>query len=99
MDAYDKFERNFQENFELRSPVFDDELKELYLDAKRGCLEEFQRVAVGEVQKQYLVELKDKIKHKYNQIRMENEKVAEVRLFNQFIYYSYIVTMRDLPAK
>ena len=78
MDAYDKFERNFQENFELRSPVFDDELKEIYQEAKRLCLEEFTKVAVGDVQKQYMVELKDKIKHKYNQIKQENEKVAEV---------------------
>lgn len=29
-DAYEKFEKNFQENFELQSPVFDDELKEIY---------------------------------------------------------------------
>lgn len=77
-DAYEKFERNFHENFELRSPVFDDELKEIYSEAKRVCLEEFGKVAVGEVQRQFMVELKDKIKHKFNQIRIENEKVAEV---------------------
>lgn len=41
-------------------------------------MEEFGKVAVGDVQKQFLVELKDKIKHKFNQIRQENEKVAEV---------------------
>lgn len=29
-DAYERFEKNFQENFEIRSPVFDDELKEIY---------------------------------------------------------------------
>jgi len=29
-------------------------------------MEEFGKVAVGDVQKQFLVELKDKIKHKYN---------------------------------
>lgn len=77
-ESYDKFEQSFLENFELRSPVFDDELKEIYLDAKKLALDEFGKVAVGEVQRQYLVELKDKIKHKYNQIRAENEKVAEV---------------------
>jgi hypothetical protein len=43
-------------------------------------MEEFSKVAVGEVQRQFLVELKDKIKHKYNQIRIENEKVAEVSI-------------------
>ena len=41
-------------------------------------MDEFGKVAVGEVQRQFLVELKDKIKHKFNQIRQENEKVAEV---------------------
>ena len=32
-------------------------------------MEEFSKVAVGDVQRQFLVELKDKIKHKFNQIR------------------------------
>lgn len=41
-------------------------------------MDEFGKVAVGEIQRQYLVELKDKIKHKYNQFRNENEKQAEV---------------------
>lgn len=84
-DAYDKFEKNFQENFEIRSPVFDDELKEIYREAKRIALEEFGKVAVGDVQKQFLVELKDKIKHKFNQIRLENEKVAEVSKMKNII--------------
>ena len=50
-DAYDRFERTFLEQFSLRSPVFDDELKELYQEAKREGLEEFSKVAVGDVQK------------------------------------------------
>lgn len=76
-EAYEKFETNFMENFELRSPVFDNELKEIYIDSKKVALEDFGKVAVGEVQKQFLAELKDKMKHKFNQIRLENEKVAE----------------------
>lgn len=48
-EAYDKFEKDFSENFELRSPVFDDELKEIYHDAKKLALEEFGKVAVGDV--------------------------------------------------
>lgn len=46
-------------------------------------MDEFGKVAVGEIQRQYLVELKDKIKHKYNQFRNENEKQAEVSQTNQ----------------
>jgi capsule polysaccharide modification protein KpsS len=50
-DAYDKFERTFAENYELRAPLFDDELKEIYQEAKRAALDEFSKVAVGEVQR------------------------------------------------
>lgn len=35
MDSYEKFERHFAENFELRSPLFEEELKEIYIDAKK----------------------------------------------------------------
>jgi hypothetical protein len=41
-------------------------------------MEEFSKVAVGEIQRQFLIELKDKIKHKFNQVRTENEKLSEV---------------------
>jgi hypothetical protein len=51
MESYEKFERNFQENFDLRSPVFEEELKELYLEAKKLAMDEFGKVAVGEVQR------------------------------------------------
>lgn len=33
----------------MKSPVFDDELKEIYTEAKRLAMEEFGKVAVGEV--------------------------------------------------
>ena len=77
-DAYEKFERTLSEAFDLRSPVFDDELRELYQISKRQALEEFSKVAVGEVQRSFLLELKDKIRGKYLHIKLENEKVAEV---------------------
>jgi hypothetical protein len=48
-DAYDRFEKTFQESYELRSPVFDDELREIYQEAKKAAMEEFGKVAVGEV--------------------------------------------------
>lgn len=57
-------------------------------------MEEFGKVAVGDVQKQFLVELKDKIKHKFNQIRQENEKVAEVSV----IFKIQIFQMMSLIA-
>lgn len=33
----------------MQSPVFDDELKEIYSQAKKIAFEEFKKVAVGEV--------------------------------------------------
>lgn len=62
--------------------MFEDELKEMYVEAKKLAMEEFGKVAVGEVQRQFLIELKDKIKHKYNQLRIENEKHAEVSIID-----------------
>jgi hypothetical protein len=50
-------------------------------------MDEFGKVAVGEVQRQFLIELKDKIKHKFNQIRNENEKLSEVSTRIIRIYY------------
>jgi hypothetical protein len=40
------------------------------------------------------VELKDKIKHKFNQIRQENEKVAEVSIF----CYMFVSMMNLIAA-
>ena len=45
-------------------------------------MDEFGKVAVGEIQRQFLIELKDKIKHKFNQVRIENEKQSEVSAFS-----------------
>ena len=64
----------------------------MYQEAKKNCLEEFGKVAVGDIQRQYLVELKDKMKHKYNQLRHENEKMAEVS------YKSYYLKNDDLKV-
>jgi hypothetical protein len=77
-DAYEKFERTFQESFELRAPVFEEELAELYREAKKSSLEDFSKTAVGDVSKGFLIELKDKMNHKFKLIRQENEKIAEV---------------------
>jgi len=48
-DSYERFERSFHENFTDRAPLFDDELKEIFAEAKKAALEEFGKVAVGEV--------------------------------------------------
>jgi hypothetical protein len=78
-ESYERFERTFLESFEARAPLFEEELAELYREAKRAAVEEFAKTAVGDsIAKQFLVELKDKMKHKFKLVRQENEKVAEV---------------------
>ena len=77
-EAYERFERSFQESFEQRAPIFEEELAEIYKECKRNSLEEFSKTAVGDVAKSFLVELKDKMKHKFKLIKQENEKIAEV---------------------
>jgi hypothetical protein len=60
--------------------MFEDELKELYIDAKKVAVEEFGKVAVGDVQKEFMDQLKDKIKRRFKAIREENERITEVSI-------------------
>jgi hypothetical protein len=62
----------------MLAPIFEEELQEIYREAKRNALEEFSKTAVGEVARSFLIELKDKMKHKFKMIKQENEKIAEV---------------------
>lgn len=54
MESYEKFEKDFMEKFSDNQPVFDDELKEMYKEAKKLALEDFSKVAVGDIQKDFL---------------------------------------------
>jgi len=45
----------------MRSPLFEDELREVYKDARKLAIEEFGKVAVGDVQKQFMIDLKDRM--------------------------------------
>lgn len=49
MESYEKFEKDFMEKFSDNQPVFDDELKEMYKEAKKLALEDFSKVAVGDI--------------------------------------------------
>jgi hypothetical protein len=80
-ESYERFERAFADAFEQRAPLFEEELAEIYREAKRAATEEFAKTAVGDaIAKQFLVELKDKMKHKFKLIKQENEKIAEVSI-------------------
>lgn len=79
----------------MKSPLFEEELLEIYKDARKIALEEFSKVAVGEVQRQFLVELKDKMKHKFKQVKMENEKIAEEQCL-MFLQQNYVSIEKKL---
>ena len=49
MEAYEKFERDLMVKFQDNQPVFDDELKEMFKEAKKLALDEFSKVAVGDL--------------------------------------------------
>jgi len=68
-EAQERFERALTEAFEMRAPIFEEELQEIYREAKRNALEEFSKTAVGEVARSFLIELKDKMKHKFKLIK------------------------------
>jgi hypothetical protein len=71
-----------QNEFESRSPLFDEELREVYKEARKAAIEEFNKISVGEVSKQYMVELKDRMKQKFKQVKVENEKLSEVSIYS-----------------
>lgn len=50
----------------------------MYREAKKVALDDFSKIAVGELSKTFLIELKDKMKHRYKLIKQQNEKIAEV---------------------
>jgi hypothetical protein len=53
----------------LKAPVFDEELTEMYREAKKAALDDFSKIAVGDLSKTFLIELKDKMKHRYKLIK------------------------------
>lgn len=54
------FDEEFKNNFEVRVPMFEDELRELFWEAKWIALEHFNSKAIGEVSHEYLEDLEMK---------------------------------------
>lgn len=59
--------------------MFEEELREIYKDAKRSATESFQQSCLGEDATNYLNDLKDKFKQKFDQLRTENERAASTK--------------------
>lgn len=58
MDAYQIFEKLFYDEFSERCPMLEQELKQIFKDAKSEAMMMFNKTAVGEVKDTFLSQLK-----------------------------------------
>jgi hypothetical protein len=76
-ESYAIFEKNFMEQFTRSAPMYEDELKDFYHEAKTLAMHGFEKVAVGEVKAEFLKILKEKFHLKLKANKLENEKICE----------------------
>jgi hypothetical protein len=76
-DSVTKFEHYFHDEFVKNAPMFEDELRQIYKDARKCTKEGFNKIAVGDVKEEYYAILKDKMEIKYKEYKTENEKTCE----------------------
>jgi hypothetical protein len=94
-DSYDLFNHLLQEDLQQGSPFYDEELKNIYNSAKKQALDHFLKVAVGDVKERFLEDLKDKMKNKYTQLKMDNDQTCEQECV-MFLRQSYTEIERAL---
>lgn len=87
-EALKMFDQEFRENFEMKCPMYEDELRELYKNAKVEASEYFKKRAVGDASKDYIEDLKIQFRQKYSTYRAENENLARnaVEMYLQNTY-------------
>lgn len=61
-NSFDLFLKSLNEELKEGGPFYEGELKELYARSKKLALENFQKVAVGDVKENYFEDLKEKMK-------------------------------------
>ena len=76
-DSMELFTKTLTEETQNEGPLYDEELKDKYLVAKRAALTFFNQVAVGEVKDKFLEQLKEKMKQKYHYVKQDNEQSCE----------------------
>ena len=59
-ESLDIFEEEFKSNFEIRVPLYEDELREIYRDSKARAFDHFNAKALGEVAEEYMEDLEMK---------------------------------------
>ena len=72
-DSFDIFGKQLMEELAAGGPFYDQELKDIYNSAKKAAVDNFVKVAVGDVKEKFLDDLKEKMKQKYLNIKADNE--------------------------
>lgn len=95
------FEEEFRSNFEVRVPLYEDELREIFNDAKAEALDNFNSKALGEVQSEYEQDLIIKFDQKFSQYRAENENESRksCQIFLQNCYTQIEDQLRNQQYK
>lgn len=87
-DSYTIYEKVFFESFQQEVPMYEEELKHLYKEARTEAMKVFDSVAVGEVRVEFLKQIKEKMQQKYNYFAVENEKASEQECL-RFLQFNY----------
>ena len=72
--AYENFNEDLGESFDINSPMYEDELFDLYKQAKESAIKSFDQNSVGDVSVEFKEDLKNKFKDRFIQLKAENQK-------------------------
>lgn len=73
-ESIQKFEELLKDNAFQRIPMEEDELKDLFSEAKKEALAHFSKKAVGQIAEEFTKDLKYKMKEIYHQVKEDNER-------------------------
>ena len=91
--AYEHFVDELMSSFEMSAPVYEDELLEMFKEAKASAIKIYDQNSVGEVAPDFKTDLKLKFKQKYSQVKAENEKEAQNQA--QIYLQNYFTPIED----
>lgn len=94
-ESYDIFTKVMSEEMQSGGPFEDHELRDAYSSAKKKAMQNFIKVAVGEVKDNFLENLKTRIKNRYDMIKQDNDHSCEQEC-TMFLRQSYIEIERAL---
>jgi chromosome segregation ATPase len=78
-------------------PIDQEELKEMHKEAYRAAIEEFKKASVGNDLSDYIKDLKVKIKQKYTNLVVENERETK-RCVYDFLSHGYMSIEQKLKS-